>query len=51
MGENAPKVASYVLYDRILLRLSLGLAGIGFVMGISASLPISERLSHDPFFC
>lgn len=39
---------STVLYDRVLLWLTLGLAAIGFVMVTSASMPIGER-GQDPF--
>ncbi|CUX97291.1 Lipid II flippase FtsW [Candidatus Hoaglandella endobia] len=39
-----------MLYDRYLLWLTLGLAGIGFVMVTSASIPISAHLLNDPFY-
>ncbi|RUO62481.1 cell division protein FtsW [Pseudidiomarina insulisalsae] len=39
----------HVLYDRVLLWLSLGLLAFGFVMVSSASFPIAERLTDNPF--
>lgn len=45
-NNNAPMV----LYDRTLLWLTFGLAIIGFVMVISASMPIGQRLNEDPFY-
>lgn len=39
-----------ILYDRTLLWLTLGLAAVGFVMVTSASMPVGQRLSDDPFF-
>lgn len=51
MGEREGGDAStMVLYDRTLLWLTLGLAGLGFVMVTSASMPVGQRLSEDPFF-
>lgn len=44
------KKKSYVFYDRMLLWLTIGLACIGFVTVTSASMPISARLSNDPFY-
>ncbi len=38
-----------VLYDRTLLWLTIGLTAIGFVMIMSASMPIGQRLAKDPF--
>lgn len=50
MAAREPEVPTHVLYDRTLLWLTLGLAGIGFVMVTSASMPIGARLSDDPFY-
>ena len=47
--ENSD-AAPMVLYDRTLLWLTFGLAIIGFVMVTSASMPVGQRLSDDPFF-
>ncbi|WP_420887218.1 cell division protein FtsW [Candidatus Moranella endobia] len=41
---------TYLLYDRTLLLLTMGLVGIGLVMVISTSMPIGVRLSEDPFY-
>lgn len=41
--ESAP------LYDRVLLWLSLGLLAVGLVMVTSASFPVAERLTDNPF--
>ncbi|GKX56274.1 putative lipid II flippase FtsW [Leminorella grimontii] len=38
-----------VMYDRTLLWLTFGLAIIGFVMVTSASMPIAQRYTEDPF--
>ncbi|UDG81390.1 putative peptidoglycan glycosyltransferase FtsW [Candidatus Profftia lariciata] len=38
-----------MLYDRTLLWLTIGLTAIGFVMIMSASMPIGQRLAKDPF--
>lgn len=38
------------MYDRTLLWLTFGLAAIGFIMVTSASMPIGQRLTNDPFF-
>ena len=38
-----------VLYDRALMWLFLGFLLIGFVMVISASIPVSTRYHNDPF--
>lgn len=40
---------SFQLYDRTLLWLSLILVGFGLVMVASASLPVAERLTGNPF--
>lgn len=38
-----------VMYDRTLLWLSLGLALVGFIMVTSASMPVAQRYTEDPF--
>ncbi|MCU5772676.1 cell division protein FtsW [Erwiniaceae bacterium BAC15a-03b] len=50
MGPRENDATSMVLYDRTLLWLTFGLAIIGFVMVTSASMPVGQRLSDDPFF-
>jgi len=50
MGTREKDASSMVLYDRTLLWLTFGLAIIGFVMVTSASMPVGQRLSDDPFF-
>ncbi|KOC88915.1 cell division protein FtsW [Winslowiella iniecta] len=50
MGARESDASSMVLYDRTLLWLTFGLAIIGFVMVTSASMPVGQRLSDDPFF-
>jgi cell division protein FtsW len=49
MGSRESDTSSMVLYDRILLWLTFGLAIVGFVMVTSASMPIGQRLAEDPF--
>lgn len=39
-----------ILYDRVLLWLTLGLSTIGLIMVLSASLPVGKTLYQDPFF-
>ncbi len=39
-----------ILYDRTLFWFTLVLSLIGFIMVTSASLPIGQRLTQDPFF-
>ncbi|QCI20365.1 cell division protein FtsW [Buchnera aphidicola (Brachycaudus cardui)] len=39
-----------VLYDRILLWLSLSLSSIGLIMVFSSSIPVGQSLYQDPFF-
>ncbi|AIN47437.1 Cell division protein FtsW [Candidatus Palibaumannia cicadellinicola] len=51
IGIQEPKLKiNVVLYDRILLWLTLGLTCIGFIMVTSASMPIGARIFHDPFY-
>ncbi|MBM7344636.1 cell division protein FtsW [Pantoea coffeiphila] len=50
MGSRESDTNSMVLYDRMLLWLTFGLAIIGFVMVTSASMPVGQRLSDDPFY-
>ncbi|MGL9759912.1 MAG: cell division protein FtsW [Symbiopectobacterium sp.] len=50
MGTRESDVKSIVMYDRTLLWLTFGLAVIGFVMVTSASMPVGQRLTNDPFF-
>ncbi|PLK58738.1 cell division protein FtsW [Candidatus Palibaumannia cicadellinicola] len=38
-----------VLYDRMLLWVTLGLTCVGLIMVTSASMPIGARIFHDPF--
>lgn len=49
-GARENNGAPMVMYDRKLLWLTFALAVIGFVMVTSASIPIGQRLSGDPFF-
>ncbi|EMF7561826.1 cell division protein FtsW [Serratia marcescens] len=48
-GARDNDAVNMVLYDRTLLWLTFGLAFIGFVMVTSASMPIGQRLTDDPF--
>ncbi|QCI23766.1 cell division protein FtsW [Buchnera aphidicola (Macrosiphoniella sanborni)] len=49
--EKYNKKKSYIiLYDRILLWLTLILMSIGFIMVISTSIPISQSMYHNSFF-
>ena len=50
MGSRQKDSDSLVMYDRTLLWLTLGLAAIGFIMVTSASMPVGQRLTDDPFF-
>lgn len=50
MGSRENDTNAMVLYDRTLLWLTLGLAIFGFVMVTSASMPVGQRLSDDPFY-
>ncbi|MCH8501284.1 MAG: cell division protein FtsW [Aliidiomarina sp.] len=42
--------SSMQFYDRHLLLLALLLMGIGFIMVASASIPVAERLTGNPFY-
>lgn len=50
MGSREKDTDSLIAYDRTLLWLTFGLAAIGFIMVTSASMPIGQRLTNDPFF-
>ncbi|PIJ49750.1 cell division protein FtsW [Erwinia sp. OLTSP20] len=50
MGSKESDANVIVLYDRTLLWLTFGLAVMGFVMVTSASMPVGQRMSNDPFF-
>ncbi|PKH22724.1 cell division protein FtsW [Enterobacterales bacterium CwR94] len=50
MGSRDNDVMTLVLYDRKLLWMTFALAIVGFVMVTSASMPVGQRLSDDPFF-
>lgn len=50
MGSKESDTSTVILYDRILLWLTLGLAVIGFVMVASASVPVGQRMNDDPFY-
>lgn len=49
-GEPDNDVLDTILYDRTLVWFTLGLAIIGFIMVTSASMPVGQRLTQDPFF-
>lgn len=50
MGSRTGSEADWdVMYDRTLLWLSLGLALVGFIMVTSASMPVAQRYTEDPF--
>ena len=49
-GLAGKRYHSLIMYDRTLLWLTFGLAAIGFIMVTSASMPIGQRLTNDPFF-
>lgn len=49
LGEKGGVIAGSTLYDRTLVWLALGLAAIGFIMVTSASMPVGQRLTEDPF--
>ncbi|CAL4326281.1 cell division protein FtsW [Buchnera aphidicola] len=48
--KPSTQINHILLYDRILLWLSLSLSSIGLVMVISSSIPVGQSLYHDPFF-
>ncbi len=52
MGSRPKDNDSLVMYDRMLLWLTFGLAAIGFIMVTSASMPVGQRrrtiLSSSP---
>lgn len=50
MGSRQKDNDSPVMYDRTLFWLTLGTAAIGFIMVTSASMPVGQRLTADPFF-
>ncbi|MGK2946722.1 MAG: cell division protein FtsW [Candidatus Malihini olakiniferum] len=50
METRESDMHSIVMYDRTLLWLTFGLVVIGFVMVTSASMPVGQRLTGDPFF-
>ncbi|EMU9120195.1 cell division protein FtsW [Providencia stuartii] len=50
LGEKGGVIAGSILYDRTLVWLALGLAAIGFIMVTSASMPVGQRLTEDPFY-
>ena len=49
MGSRDKDSDSLIMYDRMLLWLTFGLAAIGFIMVTSASMPVGQRLANDPF--
>lgn len=49
MASRDKDADSLIMYDRMLLWLTFGLAAIGFVMVTSASMPVGQRLAGDPF--
>lgn len=50
IGEKGGVISGSTLYDRTLVWLAFGLAAIGFVMVTSASMPVGQRLTDDPFY-
>lgn len=50
IGEKSGVISGSTLYDRTLVWLAFGLAAIGFVMVTSASMPVGQRLTGDPFY-
>ena len=49
MGSRDKDSDNLIMYDRMLLWLTLGLAALGFIMVTSASMPVGQRLANDPF--
>ncbi|XPE63740.1 FtsW/RodA/SpoVE family cell cycle protein [Shigella flexneri] len=49
IGSREKDTDSLIMYDCTLLSLTFGLAAIGFIMVTSASMPIGQRLTDDPF--
>ncbi len=50
IGDKDGTLLSPYLYDRTLVWLAFGLAAIGFIMVTSASMPVGQRLTEDPFY-
>ncbi|WP_272521448.1 cell division protein FtsW [Providencia sp. PROV202] len=50
IGEKNGVISGSTLYDRTLVWLAFGLAAIGFIMVTSASMPVGQRLTDDPFY-
>jgi cell division protein FtsW len=50
IGEKNGVISGTTLYDRTLVWLAFGLAAIGFIMVTSASMPVGQRLTDDPFY-
>ncbi|WAI11976.1 MAG: cell division protein FtsW [Buchnera aphidicola (Macrosiphum albifrons)] len=49
-GNHHKKDHIFILYDRVLLWLTLSLFSIGLIMVMSTSMPISQNIYHNPFF-
>ncbi|MCD1125953.1 cell division protein FtsW [Jinshanibacter sp. LJY008] len=47
--QSSEAVDYDVMYDRTLLWMAIGLTIVGFVMVTSASMPIAQRYTDDPF--
>ncbi|ATG16610.1 cell division protein FtsW [Providencia alcalifaciens] len=50
IGEKNGVISGSTLYDRTLVWLAFGLAAVGFIMVTSASMPVGQRLTDDPFY-
>ncbi|MGJ3353265.1 cell division protein FtsW [Providencia sp. Je.9.19] len=50
IGEKLGVISGTTLYDRTLVWLAFGLATVGFIMVTSASMPVGQRLTNDPFY-
>ncbi|TOM61108.1 hypothetical protein CGH73_25925, partial [Vibrio parahaemolyticus] len=50
IGERNGVISGSTLYDRTLVWLAFGLAAVGFIMVTSASMPVGQRLTEDPFY-